>query len=364
MRLPAVATIAAIVGALAALGYARAAERPPSPRPQVAVSASPATAGPPSAAPSPAAPPPVAAGPLTLEGCPPAPSHAPPSGPPWHPAVLVPDSALPAPVAPAPGNPPLRALAGKGMWIWQWRATQSGRAADIVSRARAAGLHQLWVRVADSRDRFYAAAELSALVPAAHDAGIAVIAWGFPFLYDPVDDAAWTADVLAWRGPHGEAVDGYSADIEMASEGVHLTDGRIAIYLGLTREAAAGRPLVGTVYPPTDRWWASAYPYQTIARYVDAFAPMEYWECLQPGDAAAQALARLAPLRPVHLVGQAFSFGDYGGRVPAPSAGEELRFLDSGQQGGALGVSFWVWQLMTDEEWGALAGYRWRGTGR
>ena len=313
---------------------------------------------------APGAPAVAAAGPLALAGCPPAPSSRPPSGPPWHPSGGIPDSALPAPVAPVPGTPPLNALSGKGVWIWQWHATEAGRAVDVVARARAAGLHQLWMRVADSRDRFYAGDELATLVPLAHSAGIAVIAWGFPFLANPVDDAAWTADVLAWRGPHGEAVDGYSADIEMASEGVNLSDTRVAVYLGLVRRAAAGRPLVGTVYPPTDRWWTSGYPYRTIARYVDAFAPMEYWECVQPGDAAAQALARLSPLRPVHLVGQAFSFADYGGRVPAPSAGEEVRFLDAARHGGAIGASFWVWQFMDGEEWGAVTSYGWHATGR
>ena len=298
-----------------------------------------------------------------MAGCPPPLSAAPPYVAPWHPAVLVPDSRLPAPPRPAPGSPSLAALDGKGMWIWQWRATEGGRAADVVARARAAGLRQLWVRVADSRDRFYAADELAALVPLAHRAGIAVIAWGFPFLYDPVDDAAWTAGVLAWRGPNGEQVDGYSADLEMATEGVELTDLRAAVYLGLVRQAAAGRPVVGTVYPPTDQWWSSGYPYRTIARYVDAFAPMEYWECRQPGDAAAQALARLAPLRPVHLVGEAFSFaGTENGRVPSPSAIELARFLDTGRSGGALGASFWVWQLMNVEEWKELSSYGW-GTG-
>lgn len=299
------------------------------------------------------------AAPLSLAGCPPAPSNLPPPGPPWHPAVLVPDSRLPAPVAPAAGTPSLWAVQGKGMWIWQWPQTEGGSAAAVVRRARAAGLQQLWVRVGDSRDGFYAADELAALVPAAHSAGIAVIAWGFPFLYDPVDDAAWSTEVLAWRGPGGARVDGFSADIETASEGVMLSDLRVAVYLGLVRQRSADRPLVGTVYPPTDRWWSSSYPFLTIGRYVDAFAVMEYWECRQPGDAAAQALARLAPLRPVHLVGQAFSFGPAGGRVPAPSAAEEQRFLDTARDGGAVGASFWVWQLMNAEEWSTVGGYTW-----
>lgn len=316
----------------------------------------------PTPSPAPAPPSPAAgAGPVALAGCPPPPSKAPPGGPPWHPDKLVPDSALPAPLAPVPGNPSLAALTGKGMWIWQWPHTEGGNIAAIVARARAAGLRQLWVRVADSRDRFYAADELSALVPLAHRAGMAVIAWGFPFLYDPVDDAAWTADALNWRAADGEGVDGWAADIETPSEGVMLADLRISVYLGLVRRSVAGRPLIGTVYPPNDLWWSNGYPYRSIARYVDAFAPMLYWECKQPGDYAAQAIARLQPMRPVHLIGQAFSLGPYGGRVDSPSAEEEQRFLDTARRGGALGASLWAWQLADAEEWGALSAYSWPG---
>src|SRR5437588_516464 len=85
-----------------------------------------------------------------VAGCPPPPR--PPSRPstPWHPAVLVPDTALPQPAAPAPRLTDLSALAGKGMWIWKYRLTEQGDAGRIVARAQQAGLHQLWVRIADS----------------------------------------------------------------------------------------------------------------------------------------------------------------------------------------------------------------------
>jgi hypothetical protein len=56
------------------------------------------------------------------------------------------------------------------MWIWQWNQTDHGKATAVVAQAVWAGLHQLWVRVGDSRDGFYGAAELATLVPAAHAA--------------------------------------------------------------------------------------------------------------------------------------------------------------------------------------------------
>jgi hypothetical protein len=102
----------------------------------------------------------------------------------------------------------------------------------------------------------------------------------------------------------------------------------------------------------------TVYPYQAMAPYVDAFAPMVYWGCREPGAAAASAVAGLSRLGPVHLIGQAYDMAP-NGRTGAPSAAEISRFLDVGRQSGANGASFWVWQEMTLPEWGALSSYVW-----
>jgi hypothetical protein len=247
------------------------------------------------------------------------------------------------------------------MWIWQWDSTDGGAAGQVVQQAVAAGLHQLWVRVGDSQNGFYGAEELDQLVPVAHAHGIAVIAWGFPYLWDPVGDAQWTAQILAWRDPSGQQVDGYSADIEKSSEGVMLSAQRAAVYLELVRQAAGSRLVVATVYPPSDVNWDGGYPYSAMAPYVDAFAPMVYWECTDPGSDAALDVARLSALRAVHVIGQAFNFSDVGGRTVSPSAAEIDEFLSTGERAGAVGASFWVWQEATPEEWAAVTGYPWKG---
>jgi hypothetical protein len=244
------------------------------------------------------------------------------------------------------------------MWLWKFGQSEGGDADAIVARAVAAGLHQLWVRVGDSRDGFYGADVLAALVPRAHARGLAVLGWGFPFLWDPVGDARWSAEALAWRGPGGDVLDGFSPDIEAATEGVALSERRARVYLGLVRQAAANRLVVATVYRPTDVRWAT-YPYGAIAPYVDAFAPMVYWECTEPGAAAAESLERLRGLRPVHLIGQGFSSPEEGGRAQPPDAAETTRFLDVAVRQGAVGVSFWVWQSIGEEQWSALAAYPW-----
>lgn len=361
----AVVFLAGLSSAAAVGGRTSSAPLPAPPRIEPANQAPVDVAGVPAVAPAPAStvvppPPPRPTGPVSLAGCPPPPPPPPgPSPPPWHPAVLVPDAALPPPAAPPAGRTVgLGALAGKGMWLWQFNRTEKGDADAIVTKADAAGLSQLWVRVGDSQDGFYAADVLNDLVPKAHAHGISVIGWGFPYLYDPQSDARWTGDALGWRGPHGERLDGFSADLETGSEGVMVTERRLQVYLGQVDAASPDRPVIATVFRPTDRLWTS-YPYQAIAPYVDGFAPMVYWGCTEPGAAAAQAISRLAALRPVHVIGQAYNMGDEGGRRVSPSGDETWRVLDVSHSGGAVGASFWDWQEMSQEQWAAMAEYRW-----
>lgn len=307
---------------------------------------------------------PIPTGPVPMAGCPAPPPPPPPPGgppPPPHPNLrLVPDSELPTPPAPAPRVTDLAALAGKGMQIWELPATEHGNVAAIVARARATGLGQIWVRVGDSFDGFYGAAELDALVPAAHRAGLAVVGWGFPYLYDPAADAAWTTEALDWVGPQHSRLDAWAGDIETASEGTDLSGQRAAAYLGLVRPETRGRPLVAVVFPPNE-YFANTYPYPAMAPYVDAFAPMVYWGCHEPGAYAAQAVDRLASLAPVHVIGQGYIISDdgAGGRQVAPSQAEVLRFLAVARQSGAVGASLWDWQSMDDQEWSGLAAFPW-----
>ena len=81
-----------------------------------------------------------------------------------------------------------------------------------------------------------------------------------------------------------------------------------------------------------------------MAPYVDAFAPMVYWECVDPGSDATQDIARLQTLRPVHVIGEAFELrrGPAAGAV-SPSGGRDLpSSWAPAIDAGALGGSFWV----------------------
>jgi hypothetical protein len=208
------------------------------------------------------------------------------------------------------------------------------------------------VRTGGTTDGFYGGAVLRELVPKAHAAGISVVAWDFPTLSDPAADAARA--VLAFR----EGADAFSADIETASEGTYLTARRVRYYLSLVRAAAGNRPLIATVPRPTTYWLAN-YPYDAEAPFVDAFAPMVYWSCTEPGAAVSEAMAALSRLRPVAPIGQDFNMGPIGGPPGLPTGREIWRFLDVAHRLGAIGASLYDLEAGGQAQLRALAKYPW-----
>jgi hypothetical protein len=297
---------------------------------------------------------------VALPGCPPPKRPPVKPVPPWRPAHVVAEADLPVALPPLTRSPSLEVLRGKGMWTYQWERTEGGSAAAVVRRARDAGLDSIWVRTGSSRSGFYAAPELRTLLPLAHEAGISVIAWDFPYLYDPVADAARAAATLAFTAPGGHRIDAFSPDIESGSEGTQGTRRRLSVYLGLVQRAVGSRPLVSTVPHANNHWWRT-YDYRTQVPYVDAFAVMAYWNCTEPGAEVQQSVRRLGPLGvPLHLIGQAYDFGPYGGRRGDPRGREVWRFTDVAYRSGVIGVSLYVWQYATREQFAALGAYPWR----
>jgi hypothetical protein len=222
----------------------------------------------------------------------------------------------------------------------------------VVALARAEGLRQLWLRTGSSQSGFYGGATLNALVPAAHAAGVAVIAWDFPTLSNPAADARRVKQALR------AGADGFGADVETASEGTYLTARRVAYYLSLARAAAADRPLVAIVPRPTP-YWLTAYPYQAEAPFVDAFAPMVYWSCTEPGAAVGASIAALARLRPVAPIGQDYDMAAEGGRPGLPTSREIWRFLDVAERSGAIGASLYDLESGGRPQLAALGRYPW-----
>jgi hypothetical protein len=318
----------------------------------------PAVPAPAPPAPAPPPPPPPPAGPLPAPPEPPqagCPVTSGPARPPAAPEVLppppVPDEALPAPLPVTRKAGDLSAVTGKGIWVTNWPTTTLD-VPGLVQRAADAGLDSIWVRTGGSRQGWYGDRVLPQLVPAAHAAGLKVVAWDFPFLGDPVADAARAQLAL------DAGVDAIAPDIETEHEGTWATPRRIALYLSLVRAHAGGRPVAATVPRPTARRLAT-FPYAAFPAYADLFVPMVYWSCNEPGELVAQSMQHLGALLPVAPVGQGYDMGSEGGRHGLPTFGETWRFLDAARRAGAVGASLWTVEQAGPEQWRALAQYPW-----
>ncbi len=303
----------------------------------------PAQAGP--AGPIPAPPEPPQA------GCP-VPKRPGPTGPAKVlPRPAVADADLPAPLPPGPKAASLDAVAGKGIWVTNWPDTKVD-VPGIVARTKAAGLRSIWVRTGGSRQGYYGDRVLPLLVPAAHAAGLTVVAWDFPFLSDPLQDAERAKAAL------DTGIDAFAPDVETSAEGTHATEQRVALYLSLVRSYAGTRPVAATVPRPTPLRRKS-FPYSAFPAYADLFVPMVYWSCNEPGELVEQSLTELGRLLPVAPAGQAYDMGSEGGRRGLPTRAETWRFLDVAKRGGAVGASLWTIEKVGTGQFGALTDYPW-----
>lgn len=296
---------------------------------------------------------PIPAAPVQPEPCPPPPIKPSPPPPPLGPPA-VPEASIPLVGPPRPRHVSLAAISGKGIWLTVW-PHQVLNVKAVVATARSAGLHQLWIRTGSSQNGFYGGARLKRLVAAAHAAGIAVIAWDFPTLSNPAADARRAASAF------GEGVDAFSPDIEAAAEGTHLTARRVRYYLSLVREIAGNRPVIATV-PAPDSYWLTFYPYNAEAPYVDAFAPMVYWACTEPGAAVEEAVAYLSKMRPVAPIGQDYNMGPEGGPPGLPTPKEIWRFLYVAKSLHTVGASLYDFESGGPAQLKTLAEYPWSQT--
>jgi len=258
------------------------------------------------------------------------------------------------PVSPTAALAPLR---GKGMWF-TYPLLQTSPVTAIVAAARAAGLSHLYVEVGRSNKGFYGGPGLAALLPAAHRAGIRVIAWVYPFLRDLPGDVAMGLAAARYTTPSGDRPDGLLADVEE-----NTNEAAVRAY-GQVLRATLGPDATMAIatYPPQ---WADgrAYPFATAALSWNAIVPMDYWHLRRRAYSAAEVYAfvrdsvvmiraRTRPDMPVEVLGQMFDLQQSG--VNSPSAAEILACAAAARDTGALGVSFFEWRHATPEEWDAL----------
>ncbi|MCU1672730.1 MAG: Peptidoglycan-binding domain 1 protein [Frankiales bacterium] len=269
--------------------------------------------------------------------------------------------------APAPGKAAVAAESappvarwlptGTGMWIHDWSRTEGGHAPQVVARAQAAGLTHLFVQTGSSKKGWIGQPVLSQLLPATAGTDLRVVAWDFPKLVDPEDDARRLAKAAWWRRPGVPMVAAVAPDIETLAEGTHASRDSINRYYRTLRQALPARVAILSTVPWPSEKRINRYPYTRTARYADAFIPMAYWYNRSPSVVTATSMAVLRQFgKPVFPVGQG-----YDGRLdapylaPDPAPGRSVdAFVRTARASGASSISLWSWQTTGAQQWSAL----------
>lgn len=290
------------------------------------------------------------------------------------PAPAEPEVAAPRPAPPAahaaPAEEPVAAPepheaaperwlpTGTGMWVHEWARTEGGNARAVVERAQASGFSHLYVQTGSTKKGWIGDDVLAQILPATKGTDIKVIAWDFPKLIDPVDDARRTARGLYFRRDGVPTVAAVAPDVETAAEGTHLSPEAVDLYYRTLRaELPPEIAILATVPWPSEKRTAS-YPYAQTAAFSDAFVPMAYWYNRPPDVVTATSMTWLAQFGlPVMPAGQG-----YDGRLDAPylppdpdPGGSVQRFVDTARAHGAQSISLWSWQTTGAPQWDALA---------
>lgn len=261
---------------------------------------------------------------------------------------------------------PAALVSGKGMWVRYADVQRLGGAA-IVRRAQSLGITHLylWVGSTYDHDGFMGGPLLDSLLPPAHRAHIAVIAWIYDTLYNPGADLALARQAADHTAPGGDRADGLALDLETDATATPAIVGgfgqRLRSMLG------PNYLLVAVTYPPQQR---PDYPFATMARTMNVLAPMDYWhdqpQPFSPAQAAAFVTDSMTELRsatgdpnvPIAIIGQAYDMFDDG--TYSPSGAEDTAALRAAASGGAVGFSLYYWGGATPAELQALGATPWR----
>ncbi|MGO8947848.1 MAG: hypothetical protein ACLQUY_09325 [Ktedonobacterales bacterium] len=263
-------------------------------------------------------------------------------------------------------------VAGKGMWFTNYLPHHSNIDA-LVRAAKLAGVTYLYAEVAITQYGFYGQNTLDRLLPAAHAAGIAVIAWVYPDLTNIAADVRLTLEVADYVTKSGDRVDGVATDIEDVDDTatVYCYGQLVRVLLG------ADTLMVAAVYHPFAQPY---YPYAAIAASWNVIAPMDYWHSRNLPSYSVSDVRRfvadsITTIRaamtgvlgvttnslPVEELGQTYDMysGDGTRDMAAPTATEIEADMQTARALGCIGVSFFEWQTTTQGEWGAIKQFSW-----
>lgn len=240
---------------------------------------------------------------------------------------------------------PAQLVAGKGAWI-SFDAYGRMTFASMLSRMAAEGVTHVYVET--TGDNFIGATDLNALVDEAHNLGIAVIAFAWAPMNEVAQEIRAARQTIDYTTAGGGQVDGFAADLE-----IHLGAAAIATFSAAVRRALGPeRAYVAIIYAPQ---FGFPTPIATLAKYVNAFAPMDYWDSdagltYSPAYAFRFVTTSIRELRqtpgedgvPIEVVSQTQDIASDSGFGPLnPPAAQVAASAQAAAAAGAVGVSFY-----------------------
>jgi hypothetical protein len=256
-------------------------------------------------------------------------------------------------------RPGLALVSGLGMWCTP-PILDSAPPAVLIATAKQHHVTHLYVEVASSHSGFYGASTLAALLPLAHRAHIAVIAWIYPFLDDVPHDLAIAVRTARYVAPSGDRPDGIMADVEQ-----NMGEPYVRAYGQILRaRLGPDRLMAITTYAP-QTYWGRIYPFRTVARSWDLVVPQDYWHSAHHTYTADQTYRFVAdsirmvraaahsPRLPVEAIGQMFDI--YQDGKGFPTAAEIRAAIRAAHDEHTDGISFFEWNHASPSEWDALS---------
>ena len=239
-------------------------------------------------------------------------------------------------------------LAGKWVWLWNWRRCDVGVASRVAAHLKSAGCQGALLKAFHGPRWFDQGRPWRGIAAELRANGVAVGGWGYCYGNDPAGEAQRAIETAQY----GRA-DLLVLDVEAEFKG------RPQAAEELCRRIRDG---LGPEYPLYFSSFAIAryhrsFPFEVFHRYCDGAAPQLYWNAFRwPVE---QSLAwtyedhAALGIPPERLFPAGGLYQEGTTRYPTPE--EVGDFVRTATARGSRGVSFWSYEHMNKDMWQAVA---------
>lgn len=261
-----------------------------------------------------------------------------------------------------PGSASLDAYRGLGSWVDLFENRAWRHPSRAVADMAAHGVRTLYLETSNHSQRraIVDSAAVGRFIEAAHDRGMAVVAWYLAGFDRLERDLRRSMRAVNFRTPEGERFDSFALDIEarIVSPAARRSRRLLSLSAAIRSRVGPDYPL-GAIIPSPYRMdragtWPG-FPYSQLAALYDVFLPMSYYTFhvngeLRVHDEVAASIpvirARTGdPTVPIHVIGG----------IADASAGPETRgFVHAAREHGVLGASLYNWSLTRGPDWAEL----------